>query len=166
MLNFLIFLVHSLSFTNSNVPLHPFYLSVSEIKYNSESKHLELSVKIFIDDFENTLHKVTGQSINLTFPKDPGVRDQLVDEYIQKNLILTINGKPITIQFLGLEKEEEAVWCYFESDACELPSTVQIKNTLLYQALEGQINIMHVTVGNQRKSLKVDQPEFEAAFQF
>jgi len=123
-------------------------------------------VKIFIDDFENTLHKISGQSINLTIPKDPGIRDQLVDEYIQKNLILTINGKPVAIQFLGVEKEEEAVWCYFESDACEMPSTVQIKNTLLYQALDGQINIMHVTVGNQRKSLKVDQPESNANFNF
>jgi len=166
MLNVLFFLLYNLWPCNSNSALHPFYLSVSEIKYNSESTRMELSVKIFIDDFENTLQKVNSQSINLTFPKDTNLRDQLVEEYIQKNLILSINGKPCVIQFLGLEKEEEAVWCYFESDPCEFPNSILIKNTLLYQHLDGQINIMHVTVGNQRKSLKVDQPASVASFMF
>lgn len=166
MLNLLLFLSYALSQTDSRVPLHPFYLSVSEINYNSESKRMELSVKIFIDDFENTLHKVYGQSINLTFPKDTLLRDQMAEEYIQKNLMLSVNGKPCAIQFLGLEKEEEAVWCYFESDPCENPNTLLIKNTLLYQQLDGQINIMHVTVGKQRKSLKVDQPDSIVNFSF
>lgn len=166
MLNVLIFLFYTLSHTNTCISLHPFYLSVSEMKYNSESMRMELSVKIFIDDFENSLHKVYGQSINLTFPKDTMLRDQMVEEYIQKNLLLSINGKPCAIQFLGLEKESEAVWCYFESDPCENPNTVQIINTLLYQQVEGQINIMHVTVGKQRKSLKVDQPDSVVNFSF
>ncbi len=166
MLNVLLFILSALSYSKSTSSIHPFYISVSEINYNVESKRMELSVKIFTDDFENTLQKVYGHSINLTIPKDTSLRDQMVASYIQNNLVLSINNKSCTINYLGIEKEEEAVWCYFESEPCEFPVALQIKNTLLYQHVEGQINIMHVRVGNQRKSLKVDQPASIANFNF
>ncbi len=153
-------------YPNFERQVHPFFLSVTEIQFNEHTGHLELSIKLFIDDFEKTLQKLHGQRINLLHPQDTLRRDQYIDEYIQSNLKISVNGDPQNIQMLGFEKEGEAMWCYFESDLCASPKSIEIYNTLLYQAIDSQVNIMHVSIGKNRKSQKLDQPESKAVFNF
>ncbi|HXL58320.1 MAG TPA: DUF6702 family protein, partial [Chitinophagaceae bacterium] len=44
--------------------IHPFFVSMTDINYNSKEKELEISVRIFTDDFENTLRKYHSTKID------------------------------------------------------------------------------------------------------
>ena len=49
---------------------HPFYLSITEMKYNDKSKSLEISCKMFTGDLEDALKKTTNKSVDLIHPKN------------------------------------------------------------------------------------------------
>jgi hypothetical protein len=146
---------------------HPLYITVTEINYNAEDKNLEISCKIFTDDFENALTGIHHSKIDLSAPKDKAVADKHVYDYIKSNLQIKLDGKPVNLEFVGFEKETDAVWSYLQvSNTTKAPKTVDIYNTLLYDAYDKEINLMHVSVGGTRKSSRLNYPDKEAKFQF
>ena len=148
-------------------PLHPIFVSVTEMNHNPTDKTLEISCKIFTDDFETVLAKATGTKIDLTNPKDTALTGTQISDYIAKHLVITIDGKPAKLNLIGFERELDAVWSYFEvSQVLTPPRNISVMNDLLYDNFKEQINLMHVTVGGKRKSTKLDNPEANAAFSF
>jgi Domain of unknown function (DUF6702) len=145
---------------------HPFYVSVTEIDYNAKEKTLEVSCKMFTNDFETALNKISGSKVDLSAPKDKVALDKLINNYISNHLKLTVDGKTLTLQFVGSEKEAEATWSYFQvSDIASLKK-IDITNTVLYESFEAEINIIHVVVNGNRQSTKLSNPDSHASFTF
>lgn len=145
--------------------LHPIYVSVTEINHNPQDKNLEIACKIFTDDLETVVAKATGQKIDLFNPKDTALTGRQIAAYISKHLVLKVDGKPVVLSFLGFEREQDAVWSYFEvHNLATPPKNVSIMNDLLYDNFKQQINLMHVTVNGKRQSTKLDYPESQVAF--
>src|SRR5438105_13172284 len=88
-----------------NETVHPFYISVTEFNHNQKENIVEISCKMFADDFENILRAQYKTSIDITHPKDIKQLEKLMYDYVQKHLQLKINGKPVSLQFVGYEKE-------------------------------------------------------------
>ena len=145
---------------------HPFYLSVTELNYDKAQQQLQISCKIFTDDFEKTLRAQHKSAIDLTHPGNKVLTEKYISDYIQSHIKININKRNIAFKFIGYEIEEEAVWCYFESDKIELPSKIEITNSILYELLPDQINIVHANVNNVRKSAKIGFPDKLILFQF
>lgn len=150
-----------------NAPAHPLYITVTEMNYNAEDKNLEISCKIFTDDFENALTGLHKGKIDLTSPKDKALADKQVFDYIKNNLQIKLDGKLVTLEFVGYEKETDAVWSYLQvTNTAKPPKTIDIHNSLLYDAYENQINLMHISVGGTRKSGRLNYPDKDTKFQF
>ncbi len=145
---------------------HPFYLSVTDLKYNVKEKALQGSVKLFTNDLEEALKKIHKQTIDLINPKDSAKTGRMLDEYLKKRLLVHINGLAKNYEFLGFEREQEAIWMYIEIKNCPPPKKVSFENTLLYDYIKDQSNIMHLEVKGERKSLKVNNPEKQLVFEF
>ncbi len=45
---------------------HPLYISVTEINHNAKDKILEVSCKIFTNDFETVLEKIAKTKVDLS----------------------------------------------------------------------------------------------------
>ena len=147
-------------------PIHPFYISVTEMNYNAADKNLEISCKIFTDDFETVLSKAAGAKIDLFNPKDKPAIEKQITAYVKKHLVVKLDNKPVTLEFVGFERENEAVWSYFQVSNTTAPKKIDISNDLLYDSFDQQINLMHISVGSNRKSTKLNYPEVSASFQF
>ena len=145
---------------------HPLYVSVTEVNHNAKDKTLEISCKIFTNDFEAALEKNSHVKVDLSKPSDKAAADKLVAEYILKHLQFAADGKSVPMQFVGSEKETDATWSYFQVNNLAEVKTLEITNTLLYEIYPGEINIMHVSVGGNHKSSKVTNPEAKAVFSF
>lgn len=143
---------------------HPFYLSVTELKYNAPKKTIEVSCKMFTNDFEDALKKTCGKPIDILNPNNKAEVEKVLFEYVKKRLNIAINNKPVSLNYIGYEKEEEAIWTYMEITGCELPKTIAIDNKLLYDYLKEQINIVHCEVGTFKESSKVVNPESKISF--
>lgn len=146
--------------------MHPFYVCVTEINHNVVDKTLEISCKIFSDDFEKVLTQKNKSVVSISQPKDKAALDKLINLYITSHLSFKTDNKQAYFSYLGFEKENDAVYCYLQVDNISTVKKIDIVNTMLHDLNNNQINIMHVNVGGNRKSLKLDFPESKAMFSF
>lgn len=161
------FLFHKWLLAGYMVLVHPFYVSVTEINHNAKDKTIEISCKTFTDDLESAIEKTTKVKVDLFNPKDQAAAEKAVGDYIKKHLQLRADGKPLQLEFIGYERENEATWSYFQvSNVAAMPKKVDIVSSVLFEVSDQQINLLHVTVGNNRKSTKLDYPAQNASFEF
>ena len=145
---------------------HPFYVSVTDVSHNDKDKTLEISVKLFIDDFESSLGKTFNQPVDLGQPKDSVKVNQQVFDYLQQHLQVSVNGKQARLVYVGYERERESAWCYVQVNDITNVNEIQVKNSLLYDSFDKQINIMHINAKGLRKSTRLSFPETVAKFVF
>ena len=161
MLSFIIILLFQV-----NSWLHPFFVSVTEIRQNQKTQNLEISSRIFFDDLEKTLEKKYKVKVDILKPDDPKKVNELIASYLQDHLQIKVNGKLVKLKFLGFEIEEEAAWCYLEAPQTTPLRRLDIEDAILFESHPLQQNMVHVTVGNKRQSTKLDNPESRYTFQF
>ncbi|MFZ1527543.1 MAG: DUF6702 family protein [Ferruginibacter sp.] len=145
---------------------HPIYISVTEIEHNAKERTLEISCKLFTDDFEKTLRNAYKVHIDLLNPKDKAAMDKLVNDYVQKHFRITVDGKPVALKYLGYEQIEEGIYSYYQADNVAAVKSVTITNNLLYEYKTEQMGLMHVTVNGERKSTRLNNPEEKAVLSF
>ena len=145
---------------------HPFYVSVTEIHHNRETKALEITCKIFADDLEDILKKNYKTTVDLSAAAQKTQNDKLISDYFTRHLGLSADGKLLKLAFVGFEKDSESAYCYFE--VLQLPAlkSLKVSNSILQDLTAEQINIMHVSVNGTRKSYKLDYPHKDASFTF
>lgn len=146
--------------------LHPIHVSVTEINHNAAEKTLEISCKLFTDDFERVLAQNYRTKVDLTNPPDKAQMEKIVNDYIHKHLSIQADGQPTSYTALGFEKDQDVVYSYFQVDNIKSIKNITITNTLMYDLFSDQIGVMHVTIGGVRKSGKVDYPAKELALSF
>lgn len=145
---------------------HPFHVSVIEINHNAADKTLEISCKIFTDDFEKILAKNYKTKVDLINPSDKAPMDSLVKKYILSHLVISANGKPVSLHYLGFENDQEAAYGYIEVEDIPVLNKINISTNIMYDQFEDQVNIMHVMVNGNRKSTKLNFPDTEAEIVF
>ena len=132
---------------------HPFYISLTEIKYNSKVKSLEISQKIFWNDLEEHLTEIHQSKIDFLNPKDKAELDKKLKKYILENNEILVNGKKVELNYLGYQIEEDAAWFYLEAKQIPRPQNVDVKNSILHQYFDSQQNIINFYLDKSPKSL-------------
>lgn len=163
-----LFLVSLLGFSANKKAAdhHPIFVSVTEIEHNAKEKLLEISCKIFTDDFEKVLRTAYKTKVDLLNTNIKPAMDKLVNNYLQKHLIISVDGKTCLLKFVGYENIEEATYAYFEIDNITLPKKIAISDDILYEYKKEQFSLLHVTVGGKRQSTKMGNPEKLVVFDF
>ena len=124
--------------------VHPFFISLTEMRYNPQSKKMEIAQKIFWDDLEVALASEFKEKVDFLKPKDKAKLESQVKTYLLKHNQVWVNGKSVTLTYLGYEVEEDAAWFYLESSVAEMPKSVEVQSTILLKDFDGQQNIVHV----------------------
>jgi hypothetical protein len=146
---------------------HPFFVSVTEIEHNAKDKILEISCKIFTDDFEKTLRKnLKNTTIDLLNPAKKDAMSKLIDEYIKNHLQIKINDITSNIKFIGYEQQEEGIVSFYEIKNISAIKKISVVNNILFEYQDKQINIVHASVGGNRKSSKLSSPNDTIIFDF
>lgn len=145
---------------------HPFYLSVCDLKYNSTSKKLEGTVKVFCNDLEEALKRLEQKPVDLIHSNNKSETLKLLNTYLKNRLKLEEKDKLIPYELLGYEIEEESLWMYIESQTCSPPKSLNIENSILYDFLKEQMNIINLEIAGVKKSWKLNYPEKQVLFEF
>ena len=138
---------------------HPLHVSTTEVNFNAKDKTLEVSCKIFSDDFESILAKNYKQKTDLSKPAMKAAMDDLVKKYILSHLQIKANAKPVTLNYIGFEIDHEATNVYFEAEKISSVKSLEVTNTILYDLFDDQMSIVHLVHGQVRKSSKILFPD-------
>ena len=149
------FLFFFLIITAYNKPLysHAVYVSVCNIYERGESSYF--SIRAFKDDVFDALGYV-GKSQELTEKE----MDAIVG-YIKKNFVIMLDGENKNLSlyrfvFEGSDYTETAN-VVFEIKESMSKKKLDIKNTILFDVLEDQTNIVGVKINNTRKTINFNQ---------
>ena len=146
---------------------HPFHVSASEIEYNTKESRLEISSKLFTDDFEQVLGRIYKTKADFHNKALKAQMDALVTRYITTHLSIQSNGHILPLAFFGWEMDHEAIYVYTTAGAAGFnPQKITVENTLLYDLFDDQLNIVHFIVNGKRKSDKLNYPDKKLQFSF
>lgn len=149
--------IYGLIFTLSG--FHPFHITVTELIYKEDDKAVQIMHKIFVDDFEQTLNKAYGVNLDILALSNTKSIDSLVSDYLSKKFTVTINGKKEEVVYLGSELEENVLWCYQEIYKVRRPKTFKITNEIMFEEFDDQSNLVHTTLGEELKTLRLQRNE-------
>lgn len=132
--------------------LHKYYVSVTQVEYVKEKKAVQITTRIFIDDFEKLLRERFDATITLASNKDEKHIDKYIETYIKSKLKISINGKTVDYTFLGKEYDEDIVQCFLEIKNIENIQTFEITNKVLFDQFEEQKNVVRTYINSKHKS--------------
>lgn len=155
----LFFLAFLLSVTFSGRDLHPFHVGSAEFRYATSSKTIQVTARVFMDDLEKAVREKYGVNVAFHRPADRSAMEKLLTQYCTEYLKLKVDGQMKNLTFIGYEEDKEGVDLYLESSPLpKTPTKIEVGVSLLYNIFDDQINLVHILIGNQRASKKLDYP--------
>ena len=138
---------------SSSFVLHKFYVSIYQIKYVPEKRALHVTSRIFIDDLNEALYHKYHIKTKIG-EKTESISDvDLMKKYILEHFTIKVNGKPVSINYLSNEKENNVIICYYRVTAVTKIKQIEIQNTALFEVDDSQQNIIQSTVFNKKQDL-------------
>jgi uncharacterized protein DUF6702 len=138
---------------------HEFYVSLTEINYNTQTESFEVSMRIFPDDLDRALLERTGIHTQLATELEHKDADSLLMLYLLEDFALQVNGEELVLNYLGKEAESDALWCYLESSRISAPERIKVKSTILTAFFPDQVNIIQIYFGEWNKGLLLNRQE-------
>ena len=139
--------------------LHPIHLTVTNIEYNPKTKNLDISIRLFINDFEKILYIQNGVQTNICSENENHNADKLINNYITNHLRIEINNETISSKKFILKKkkkEDITLWLYYSIKYKKSIKSVKIENSLMDDLYKDQKNLLIFTYKNQQKPMKFD----------
>ncbi|MCW8831939.1 MAG: hypothetical protein OQK09_14445 [Colwellia sp.] len=118
---------------------HTYFFGVSELNYNSKSKHIEIIHQFTAHDIENTIAEIKQIHFSAEHPS----YDKYIQAYFEKHFMLEQNNKAIKLNWIGFEIRRGQIFAYQESNSANFLADLVVKNTILVDTYTKQINTVN-----------------------
>jgi uncharacterized membrane protein len=157
----LLFIIPVLSFT-----AHKYYLSLTQIKYKSETKSVQIIINVFMDDIETALNKDYDIDLKLTTKKELKDNTIYFKKYLKDKLHFKIDGIAKEFTFIGKEYDGDLVYFYLEIADINQFKTIEVENNILIEHFPQQQNLTKCKLGEKHKSMLLTKEENSAKFTY
>ncbi len=136
-----------------SVFVHDIHLSKCDVEYNKEEKSVEVSLRVFIDDFELALTERGATDLFLCTKKEHPDALSYMEAYLKENFKIQIDDEELSFDFIGKEISEDlaAVWCYLEIPNVEFERNFTVINKVFMELYADQRNIVKVKLDENTK---------------
>ncbi len=132
---------------------HEEYYSLTNIQYKENEKSLQITMRLFVDDLENTLKKNYKKDFELNTEREAKDSNSLIERYIKTKFELIVEGKTQNYIFVGKEYEKDMIYIYMEIKNVAPFKTIKIRNATLIDVFPTQENIVKVKAFGTYRSL-------------
>lgn len=141
--------------------IHKFYMSIYQINYVPKKKMIQVTSRIFIDDFNTVLEKKYFKKIYLGTEKETVEDESLMKKYLSEKMIFKVNGtiKPAT--YLSKEVQDNVLICYFRITEISKITKLEIENSVLMELNPNQQNIIQANISGEKQSLLFTSENFK-----
>ena len=151
-----------LSFT----ALHKYYVSVTEVEYVKEQKAVQITSRIFIDDFEKMLRERYDKDITLAIDDEKSTVNFYTKKYLKEKLKIMINEQEVEFKFLGKEYEDDIMISYLEIENIDIISSIKVANQVLFDVFPDQQNIVRFKINSKNKSFLLTKESDKGMLKF
>jgi len=158
---FILFIIPLVAFT-----MHKYYISLTKIDYKKESNSVQITLRIFIDDIQETINSTYDKKLELGLPSESKEIDTLINNYIIPKLKVKINNVDKTYTYLGKEYEDEVVFVYLEIENIEVINSIEIINNILMERFPNQKNIIKLNINGVKKTFLLTNKKYKDLLKF
>ena len=137
--------------------IHPYYVSTLDIDYRPDREALQITMRVFTDDWQLMLNTHYDKSLRL----DPDTNEEQMlihsTDYLLQYLELNLNDTYVNPSVLGREYHDDQLVLYLEVMGVVELQTLAVSNRILFADLEGQQNIVRIKTPTKRKSFLQSQ---------
>ena len=141
------------------VSKHDFHVSITDLYVKGDT--IQVAIKIFTHDLEETLQDATGSAVFLDNTSDKSKTFKIIKEYCSPKLIILNASKTYRVEWVGHEYEDDVTWIYAYAIKDPNASFISVKNTLLQHGHHPQHNMIHLNHEGtiETKICTTDKPE-------
>jgi hypothetical protein len=141
---------------------HPVHISLSTIDIDPETSEINVSIKLFADDFECMVNQKYNTKLKLMEQVDPGQDIYFINRYIDSSFVLSVNGKEIAgLDYLRNEMNEGAIWLYYRHECGTRIESVSLINSLMCELFQDQTNLVIITVKEEQNGYRLNNKNRE-----
>ncbi|AYN66966.1 hypothetical protein D1013_06050 [Euzebyella marina] len=133
---------------------HKFYVSVTNVNYSEKDEAIQITSRVFIDDFDQLLLARYDLDAELASEQESPKADTYIEKYLRSKFLVSINGQPVSYDYIGKQYDADVVVLYIEVPKIDLSKTtsIEIENEILTDLYDEQQNVVHIKVKNKKKS--------------
>lgn len=121
---------------------HKFYTSLARVEYNAAEGSVEVTLRVFADDLELALGRRAGRAVKLD---REGEAERLLPAYLRDTFeIRNRDGELKALKWVGLELRAGVAWVYVEAEMPEGLAGARLRDHLLFELFEEQVNTVSV----------------------
>lgn len=132
--------------------VHKYYISLTKIDYIKEEKLIQITMRFFIDDIENTVQNRFNILLSLDTKEENIKADLFLKKYISQKFKVKINNTYKNFSYLGKEYKNDVVFIYLEMTDIEYINEIEIQNTMLFEDFPEQENYIKLNINSTKKT--------------
>lgn len=161
-----VFLLIALIPLMSFLGFHKYYISVTQVDFIEEKQSVQITARIFIDDFENVLRERYNENIVLTGKEETKDVNKYIQTYLKGKIRVRINDHDMNLIFIGKEYDIDIIQCYIEIQNVKQINSIEITNEVLFDLFEDQQNMIKTKINSKQKSFLLNQNNKTAVLNF
>jgi hypothetical protein len=132
---------------------HRFYTAIFQINFVPQKKMVQITTRIFMDDFNDALKNQYHKTTFLGTDNETEADVDLMKKYLAEKFRLTINGKFQPMNYLSKEIEDNVLVCYFKMNEVTKINSLTVENSILIEVHPEQQNIIQFNNNGTKSSL-------------
>ena len=130
---------------------HPLHSTITELVLDPSRGTVRATVRVFADDLRSA---VTRAAHGRTPPSAGATWDAAVVAYATSVIAFQdASGRAVPLRSCGLRRTGDLLWVCLEGGAVRDVGTLQLRNAMLCELYEDQVNVVQGVVGGARRSL-------------
>jgi hypothetical protein len=145
---------------------HKYYISVTEVDYIKDKQSVQITSRIFIDDFEKVLRERYNENVVLAGKEETKDVNKYIETYLRSKIRVRINDHDMNLIFIGKEYDIDIIQCYIEIQNVKQVNSIEITNEVLFDLFEDQQNMIKTKINSKQKSFLLNQNNKIAVLNF
>lgn len=135
--------------------LHPQHIAFTYVDINPETLSVNISHKIYIDDFSLLFFHLYEKEIALEPESDFNPGDiKLINGYMKERFVLSAGNDTLSLNYIKKQQDDQTVWIYFTGKIEEsLPDKLEISNMMLMDLYMDQTNLLILNTGSKEQGI-------------
>jgi hypothetical protein len=122
---------------------HPIHSTLTEIRHDPAARTLNVSVRVFADDFGEALKRRGGP---------PRSWEAAAFAYAATHFTLAEGRRALPFTWCGARRQGIVVWLCLRARAPAATGRLTVHNRMHFELFEDQVNVVQATLGGRRRS--------------
>jgi hypothetical protein len=128
---------------------HPLHTTLAELSYDPASRVLDVSLRVFADDFAAAVARRAGARTVGALPPDSAMF-----RYVAERFALAAPGAgPVALRWCGVRRSGDVLLLCLRATAVPALAGVRVRSTLLHELFTDQVNLVQASYGGRRRML-------------